>query len=238
MEDLHVTELGLLITVIGGIFMIIGKILDKIELSPITPDYKKDAEIDGLISLLRHKYGCSRMSILGYHNGGHWINNISISKFTCRHESVGLGTDPLLLQMQGISTSCLKEMPSILKEKQFLFEANITKMRQETNYNPAYYEMMRQFGTSSTIAIGIHSPIFKWRKFRYETELVASIHMNWADDTWIKSLMKSRFQRLELINELHRLVNIYEPKAKDILVVHDIFNEKVKETKTIFGEDF
>jgi hypothetical protein len=229
-------ETAIIVACITALGTIATAIINKITLGRTMPDYKKDAEIDGFVSLLRHKYGAKRLSIFGYHNGGYWMDNTSISKFTCRHESCAIDETPLQKDMQNISTGMLKEMPAILSEKGFYVEININKRKNYTAYNPAYYEIMRQFGTNSTIGVGVFKKLFNWRQLKYSTEMVATIHLNWWDDMWALSLSHSGKELLELSNEITMLIKRFDKKAHLKVNLYEALHLEMKEQLILFSK--
>lgn len=230
---MHFDNPVVIAAIVTAVGLIVSKVVEKINGAPTTPTYDKDSEVDALVSLIRHKYDCSRVSILGYHNGGHWIDNTSISKFTLRHESTNNTTTSLMPVMQGVGTTLLKEQPSILSKGQVIFEPSIDN--EDDLLKPHYYETMRNFKTDATIAIPIHRKLWSWKTFSNKKQLVASFHMNWDKSPVPVSLLKEPTLRVELIKEIQKIIKSYCPKqvsSTDLLNnFMDVCNELQNKTQ-------
>jgi hypothetical protein len=208
METGYITIIA---SIIAGVARILSRLIEHIDrFSPSAPNYDKDAQVDAIVSLMREKYKCSRVSVLAYHNGGHWIDGSSQSKFTLRHESCNRNTAILMSSLSSVSTTLLKEEPFLLDTKKILFEPDIEKIKEKLE--PSYYETMQKFGTTSTIAVAIHRRLFNWHKFKFEVYLIASFHMNWETPEWCYILLANREMQIELIKEIERVTLSYCPK--------------------------
>lgn len=202
----------IIVALIGAGALLLAPIMNdmskKLFINP-SPSYENDGKIDNFIFYLRHKYGCQRMSVIAYHNGGIYYTGKSIDKCTVKHESVDNTTQPLIHIMQGITTTFLKEMPDILKKNGILFEYDI--MGSHHINKPAYFEVMRQYGTSSSIAFAVYKDIFKWNKLRYEKEMIYTIHLDWKSNEWIRNISLKQNEKINLIQDISLLSDMLEP---------------------------
>lgn len=208
-------EVAIVGTVMVGAIGLVTALINKGFLTPSKVDYDTDAIIDSHIDALGHKYGCQRVTILGYHNGGHWRDGTSIKKFSVRHEYYNAQqTSPTITQLQNMSTGMLKELPSLLWHNNILFEADIDATEAKLLNRPSYFKVMREYGTIATTAIAVKKNIFNWRKFRYERQMVASIHFNWGEmgKGWNNSFLASNKDSIPFSNDIKLLMLMFEPK--------------------------
>ena len=175
-----------------------------------SPSYDTDGKIDNFVYYLRHKYGCQRLSVYAYHNGGTYYTGKSIDKFTVKHESVSAYTPPLMHVMQGVTTTMLKEIPSIIKHNGILVESNIINTPRVNK--PAYFEIMKQYDISSTMVFAVYKNVLKLNKFKYEKEMMYSIHLDWSQDNWIKSISNSASEKTSLIQDIALLSDMLDSK--------------------------
>lgn len=215
-------------TIIGGIFGVATAIINKGVFSPKQVEYDSDALIDSHISALGHKYGCRRIIILGYHNGGYWADGTSIKKLTMRHEYHNQTQTPSLFStFQNISTGILKELPSVLFRQGLVFEGDIRE--NNSIRKPDYYKVMQEYGTTATVAVAIKRRLFNWRKLRTETVMVASVHFNWGkdNDQWVKSFVKSERDRLVFCTDINLLLLMFDKKhikTDALLLMNKVIN--------------
>jgi hypothetical protein len=202
-------------TIIGGFFGVATAIINKGWFSPKQVEYDSDALIDSHISALGHKYGCQRITILGYHNGGFWADGTSIKKLTMRHEYHNqTQTTSLFPLFQNVSTGILKELPSLLYRQGLVFECDIIESADKIIRKPDYYKVMQEYGTTATVAVAIKRKLFNWRKFKTETVMVGSVHFNWSKENngWTKSFIKSERDRLPFCTDINLLLLMFDKK--------------------------
>jgi hypothetical protein len=200
-------------SIIGGVFGITTALINKGFFTPNQGSYDQDAQVEAFVQLLGHKYGCQRLTIVGYHNGGEWYDGTSIKKFTVRHEYYNANlAEPVQLLMQGVSTGVLKDMPDYLDKHWIIFERDLTLATKEKLYKPTFFKAMQEYGTNATIVVAIKRRLFNWRKLRYEIKMVASIHLNWVDDSWTSSFIDLPEKRLRLCNDLNLLSTMFDRK--------------------------
>jgi hypothetical protein len=207
---------------VSGGFLVLAALINKGFFAAKTVEYDSDALIDSHISALGHKYGCQRISILGYHNGGKWYNGDSIKKTTIKHEYYNaLHTVSVFHVMQGVSTGILKELPALLLRNDLVFEADIVESAKNVLKKPDYYKVMQEYGTIATVAVAVKRRIFMWSKMKFETVMVASIHFNWSEfnNQWTKSFVASEKDRLPFCNDINLLLTMFDKKhiRKDAL---------------------
>lgn len=226
--------LGLTGSIIVAATGVVTALINKGFLTPSKVDYDTDAIIDSHIDALGHKYGCQRISVIGYHNGGHWRDGSSIKKFSVRHEYYNAGqTQPTITTLQNMSTGMLKELPSLIWHQNLLFEADIDKTEPKLLVRPSYFKVMREYGTIATTAVAIKKNIFNWKTFRYEKQMVASIHFNWGEQSggWNKSFLNSNKYSIPFSNDIKLLMLLFEPKhiKFDVTEVLQMQIDKCKE---------
>lgn len=201
----------------------------KVILSP-SPNYENDGKIDSFVYYLRHKYGCQRLTIKAYHNGGVYYTGTSIDKFTIKHESVDAFTQPLMPVMQGTTTTMLKEMPGIIKKDGILLDFNLEKRTSK----PAYIETLKQYGSESVIAFAVYKNVFKFNKLKSEKEMMYSIHLNWGKSEWIKNFTNRYSERVSLIQDIALLSDMLEKERIQTPEFLDTFNILCEEAKKQF----
>jgi hypothetical protein len=221
--------------IIGGTFGLATALVNKGIFTPKRVEYDKDGILDSHIDNIGHKYGCERVTIIGYHNGGYWADGTSIKKFTIRNEYYNAKyTTTVMPSLQSVSTGMLKEMPSLLMNENIVFEADINKSSVNLLVKPSYYKIMQEYGTCATIAVAIKKKIFNWRKFKYETVMIASLHFNWglATKAWSDKFLETDKDCLPICNDINIILNMFEPKRImfDILETLLLKVQKVKQT--------
>lgn len=201
-------QIAILTSIIAAAALIISRVIEHIDkFAPTKPSYDKDAQVDAMVLLIREKYKCSRVSILGYHNGGHWIDGNSQSKFTLRHESCDSNTISLMASLSGVATSMLKEQPFILDTKYILFEPDINTIRNIVT--PSYYESMERFNVVTSLGVAIQKRMFNWKKFKFEVYLIGSLHMDWQTSTWGHIILDNHDLQIELIKTIDAMTYCY-----------------------------
>jgi hypothetical protein len=206
-------ESAVVVAFISSTALIITKIIERMAFAPDIPKYDQDAVVDSLLTVLRTQFQCARVTIYGYHNGGHWIDNSSISKFTVRHESTDRNTNALLPVLQGVSTGMLKEQPQILREKGILFEPDREHTAETVKIKKAYHETMSEFGVKATLAFGVFKTVWSWKRFKWSRQLVASIHFDWESTNYSYALLKSTLTRAEVCRHVTALVSTFDKKS-------------------------
>lgn len=202
-----------LAAIIGGVGGIATATINKGWFSPKQVEYDGDALIDSHISALGHKYGCQRISIIGFHNGGFWGDGTSIKKFTMRHEYYNMAhTSSIFSNMQNLSTGFLKEIPSLLFRNNIIFEANIEKTMPIVLVKPAYYKILQEYNTVATVIVAIKRKLFNWKKLKYEIVMVGSVHFSWGqfNNQWTKSFVESSKDRIPFANDVNLLLTMFD----------------------------
>lgn len=221
--------------ILGGTFGIVTALINKGIFTPKRVEYAKDGILDAHIDNIGHRYGCERVYIVGYHNGGFWADGTSIKKFTIKHEYYNAQyTQATITSLQSVSTGILKEIPGILMQDNILFEADIEKSGSTLLTKPAYFKVLREYGTCSTLAVAIKKRIFNWRKFRVETVMIASLHFNWGPATklWAEQLLKADKACLSISNDVTIILDMFDTRHVKFDILETLLQkvDKVKQT--------
>jgi hypothetical protein len=211
MENTIIGLTGVIIVAASGI---VTALINKGFLTPTTSGVATSALLARRVDMLGHYYGCQRLTIILYHNGGHGYDGKSLEKFTVIHEYYNAAqTSPTHTMLQGVSTGMLKELPSLLEHNKIVFEADINLTEKKLINRPSYFKTMREYGTTATVAAAINKKVFNWKKFKYETKMIASIHFNWGENSkgWSNSFLTSEKDSLPLANDIKLLMTAYDP---------------------------
>ena len=117
-------EFGAIIAaIIGGILTwLFPSILKKKQMSfdqpsfPTEFSYSIHRNIHERLSELRIKTNAARTQVVQFHNGGDFVNGVSMKKLTCTHESVTAGVSGMGAQMKDLSISMLVPMLGVIIE--------------------------------------------------------------------------------------------------------------------------
>jgi hypothetical protein len=117
-------EIGVLFgTVVVSSFMtwFVAKVLkkrkEKNKLNKETMDYtESNTRIQERIMYLRIKSGASRVRLCMFHNGGEFYSGISMSKFSCTHESSAKGVSNEIENLQNYLTSMFSDKIARIKK--------------------------------------------------------------------------------------------------------------------------
>lgn len=105
-----------------GIITVVMPFLKKKKSSFNNPSYPTEfaysvhRNIQERLSELRVKTNAARTQVVQFHNGGDFVNGVSMKKLTCTHESVTAGVSGMGSQMRDLSISMLVPMLGVVIE--------------------------------------------------------------------------------------------------------------------------
>lgn len=209
-------ETAIIVAIIGLCGVLVSPFLQEFakKIMNKSTSYDSDSKVDQYLYYMRHKYNCQRIMIVAYHNGGKYYSGDSIDKLTIKHESVDNYTIPLQHIFQGVTTTILREMPSILKQQHVMLDDKIIVSNDFLNL--AYREHLRKYGMHATLAFTLFDDFFILRKFKKIREMIMSVHFEWGESgkRMLGQIISNPHLQTQFISDIQILLGLLDSENK------------------------
>ena len=178
---------GITIALIAGVFSVLGMIIIpftnlilsffKSRKQGVTEKFlNKKANLQSKVKALGEYLDCQRVSVCMLHNGGSYYTGESVKRLSMVAEYIKYGSRPALLETQGVLMTPYLRILNQLFTKQYVFEGNATYI------NDLLGRINEEYGTKSSLVIGIFRKKPLWMFWKEQKRMVAFIHIGWDEE--------------------------------------------------------